>query len=168
MSLINGTDKSIFLPINAPGLRPIEFPLTNEGTGLKESWEGKGITHELLNYKLVKKHHGYRVSWTFGFSDWADGETLMKFKSIKNSLDAGGRWNLRPRNEEQFLSRVFEVVCKSDNFDVVNDSSGAWHTGFEIEFETVNLVPSIDWLLVLPTGTPIYYAVEIENVAYKS
>ena len=172
MTLILGTSKSLFLRIRSgtddPSTLEIEFPLCNENGGLKESWEWKSIQHELLSYKLSQKHHGYRIVWDFYFDDWADGETLMKFKQIKNSLDAGGTWNLRPRNEEQYLSRVFDVVCTSDNFDVVLDSGGMWHTGFHMQFKSRYLVDSIDWTTALPVGDPIYYAIEIDNVALNS
>jgi len=164
MTLILGTSKSLFLQISGR-TNEIEFPLCNENGGLSESWEWKGITHELLSYKLVKKHHGYRLIWDFKFDDWADGETLMKFKTIKNSLDDGNRWNLRPRNEEQYLSRIFEIVCTSDNFDVVLDNAGEWHTGFHIQFKTKELVDSIDWTTVLPVTTPVEYGVLLENIA---
>lgn len=164
MTLILGTSTSLFIPLTGRGTQQ-EFPLCNENGGLTESWEWKGITHELLNYKLSKKHHGYRLVWDFKFDDWADGETLMKFKAVKNALDNGDRWLLRPRNEEQYYTRQYEIVCTSDNFDVVLDNAGLWHTGFHIQFKTKELIDNIDWTLVLPTTTAFEYAVLLENTA---
>ena len=167
MSLINGTGTSTFLRIEGAGSSPdvssYTFPLCNENGGLKETWDWKGITHDLLSYKLVKKKHGYRVTWDFTFDDWADGATLIKFKGLKNSLDNGTRWNLRPRDDDQFAWRIFEVQCTSDNFEVVLDNTGEWHTGFHIQFQTTDLVSSIDWQLV-NTDT-VEYAVLLENIA---
>lgn len=161
MTLINGTGTSLFIPLTGRNSE-VSIPLCNENGGLKESWEWKGQRHELLSYKLSNKHHGYRIVWDFYFDDWADGETLMKFKNIKNSLDLNYRWLLRPRNDVQFFTRQYEVVCTSDNFDVILDNTLAWHTGFHIQFSTKNLVSSIDWNL---TRDAIEYAVLIENTA---
>lgn len=163
MSLIFPIAKSLFIPIESR-LGEIEFDLPNENGGLEIDWQGKGINHELLSYKLVTKHHGYRLVFDFTYDDWSDGSTHMKFKSLKNDLDAGARWKLRPRNVDQYATHMYEVICTSDNFKVANDSGGEWHTGFHIQFSTVELVDSIDWLIYVPDSTT-EYAVLLENVA---
>lgn len=173
MSLINGTGTSKFTKIitdDSSEVTSYEFPLCNENGGLKESWQEKYIEHELLSYKLVRKFHGYRIIWDFNFDDWADGDTLIKFRDLKNSLDNGSRWKLIPRNDEQFQLRAFEVICTSDNFDIILDSGMIWHTGFHIQFSSKELVNSIDWTLIVPEDTLIYpYGDEgFEEVLYET
>lgn len=164
MALINGTDTSLFFPVSTRDAE-IEFPLTNENGGLQEDWEWAYIEHELSSYRLIQKHEGYRLIWDFNFDDWADGTTLMKFKALKNSMDLGIEWYLRPRNEDQYLWRYFKVICTSENFKVILDSTCEWHTGFHIQFKTVDIVGSIDWTLIIPTITPIEYCALLDNFA---
>jgi hypothetical protein len=141
MSIILGTGKTIFKAITGRDT-DIIFPLTNSGRGLVIGYDVKKKEHDLLNYSTAQRIDGYKLIFDLSFEDFVFGDTMMKFKALVNSLQAGNRWNIYPRSNNEFL--YYEILWVSDNFEVANETGNQFHKRFKARFITKRFVSSID------------------------
>lgn len=127
------------------------LPLTNNDGRQIEEWEVKKIRHYLQGLdindpseEISERILGYRISWTFSYSSFMDGEDVVTLNNIITRHKQGYKLTLTPRDDQP--NRKFVVVPDSDTLAIGINAGGynASNNGLVFRLITKNIEQSLN------------------------
>lgn len=144
-------------------LREFSLPLTNLNGKQIETHEVKRIRHYLQGLdidnpteQISERVLGYRITWDLSFSEFIDGNDVVKFYDILKLYKAGYTITFIPREDQDW--RYFEVIPDNETLSLGITSAGyyGFNDNFVFRFVTKNLEPDLKISVIAPPSITIY------------
>lgn len=174
--VLGGTNSRV---VCRSGSREVVFdlPLTNLDGRLIETYEEEKIRHYVQSLSIAspsirirEQFLGYRITWSFSYNSFIDGEDVVKFDKIDWFAHNDYTITLFPRMDEEW--RFFDVIPDNESTSLGITKGGRlaqFNTDFNYRFVTPDLVQDrkLKVVVIPPSGITGYIAYTLDNLAIQ-